>query len=106
MVAQTASYPMEKMGCDLFNWKDGDYVAIVDRYSSFIWCKKLIQTKTENVTNVLLNIFEEYGFPNSIKTDNGPSLEDLLMNSAISGVLNIQRVVLIIPHLTDSQKQR
>jgi len=72
LIMQTATYPMEKMGCDLFSWNGGDYIALVDRYSGYLWCKRLRQTKTENVTKVLSDVFEEFGYPTSIQSDNGP----------------------------------
>ena len=70
LIAMAAEYPMQHLGYDLFSWKGGDYVTLVDRFSGYIWCWKLRQTKMENVAKHLLD--ESFGFPLSIYSDNGP----------------------------------
>ena len=63
---------MEQLGADLFQWSGKDFVAVVDRYSGYIWVKQLKKTATSNVTKVLMDIFREFGYPLSIYSDNGP----------------------------------
>ena len=72
LISQSADRPMEQISCDLFQWEGKDYLAVVDRYSGYIWAKILRKTGTENVTKVLEDIFNDFGFPRKIQTDNGP----------------------------------
>ena len=72
LVLNSADYPLQQLGCDLFNLDGKNYLAIVDRFSGFIWVKPLRQTATSNVTTALLQIFNDFGYPTSIQSDNGP----------------------------------
>ena len=72
LIVHTADHPMQKIGCDLFSWSGKDFLAIVDRFSGFLWIKQLRRTATENVTNALQDIFSDFGYPKEIQSDNGP----------------------------------
>ena len=72
LVMHMAEYLMQKTGCDLLSWSGKDFVVIVDRFSGFLWIKQLRRTATENVTNALLDMFNEFGFPKEIQSDNCP----------------------------------
>ena len=67
----TADHPKQKIGCDLFSWSGKDFLVIVDCFSGFLWIKQLRRTATENVTNSLLDVFNEFGFPKEVQSDNG-----------------------------------
>ena len=67
---------MEVIGCDLFHWSGKDYLALVDRYSGYIWFKQLRHTAMTDVAKVLLDIFESYGYPLVIESDNGPQFRE------------------------------
>jgi hypothetical protein len=63
---------MEKVSVDLFDVAGVSYVVLVDRYSGYPWVARLASTTTEAVCQVLLRWFCEAGFPERVKTDNGP----------------------------------
>ena len=45
---------------------------MIDRFSGYIWCKRLVRLDTRSITDFLLTLFLEFGFPLSIRSDNGP----------------------------------
>ena len=49
-----------------------DHIVCVDRFSGYLWTSPLRRTGTDNVTSFLTSIFETFGFPTTIRTDNGP----------------------------------
>ena len=48
------------------------YLVLVDKASGFLWCELLTKTNTSAVTSVLLKIFQDFGYPATIRSDNGP----------------------------------
>ena len=76
LLSESASYPMEKLACDLFTWNGNEYLTVADRYSGFIWCHKLWNTRTETIAKLLLRTFEDFGYPTSIQPDNGPQFRE------------------------------
>ena len=44
----------------------------MDKYSGYCWVKQLKRTDTTTVTNILEEWFDEYGWPDYIRTDGGP----------------------------------
>lgn len=68
------NHPWEVLGIDLFGpVPSGEYVfVIVDYYSRFIETKILRKTETRNITQALDEIFARFGFPVSLRADNGP----------------------------------
>ena len=76
LIPRQGTFPMESIGCDLFQWDGNNYLAVVDRYSGFLWFKLLRRTATKDVTKVLMDIFEGYGFPLFIESDNGPQFRE------------------------------
>ena len=69
---QFALFPMEQIGTDLFQWHGKDFLATVDRFSGYIWCHKLRRTGTGDVTQALAEVFNSFGYPSTILSDNGP----------------------------------
>ena len=72
LIIQTASYPIQQLGADLFQWNNKNFLAVADRFSGFLWCQQLRNTKTDNVTRALQDIFNDFGYPTAIQSDNGP----------------------------------
>lgn len=70
--AEAPAEAMEEIATDLFEFAGKDYLAVVDRYSGFIWCSRLSRTDTTSVIRVLDNIFLDYGYPKSVRSDGGP----------------------------------
>ena len=69
---ESAAYQMERLGCDLYHWGGHDFLVTVDRFSGYIWTHRLSRTGTDQVTKALTNIFQTFGYPVAIRTDNGP----------------------------------
>ena len=76
LIPRQSAFPMEVIGCDLFHWSGNDYLAVVDRYSGYIWFKQLRRTAMTDVAKVLLEIFKSYSFPLVIELDNGPQFRE------------------------------
>ncbi|KAK3748845.1 hypothetical protein QZH41_006630 [Actinostola sp. cb2023] len=66
------SYPWQKLGSDLFDYKGSQYLLLADYYSKFPVVRKLNTTTSTAVIDHLKSIFAEYGIPETLVTDNGP----------------------------------
>ena len=64
--------PWQKVGTDLFEWKQVSYLLVVDYYSRFIEIAKLSSTTSRGVINHLKSIFARHGIPQIVVSDNGP----------------------------------
>ena len=70
------SQPMEQLGADIFYYEGKNYLAVVDKYSFWLWCFQLRQATTAAVTRHLQTIFADYGKCFSLITDNGPCFRE------------------------------
>ena len=73
------SHPMKDAAfsfqeCDLFTLHGNDYIVLVDRLTGFICCEKLNKTCTASILIKLTSWFNLLGWPETIRTDNGPQL--------------------------------
>ena len=66
-------HPWQRIAADLFEWKQQNYLLIVDYYSRFIEIAKLTTTTAEQVIRHLKSNFARHGIPVEVITDNGPS---------------------------------
>ena len=64
--------PMNKVGVDLFNFKGQDWIVMVDQTSGFPEAKRLMSTSTKAVISALSKMFNTFGWPKIIRSDNGP----------------------------------
>ena len=64
--------PWQKVGTDLFEWKNHSYLLIVDYYSRFIEIALLNQTTAQEVIRHTKSIFARHGIPELVISDNGP----------------------------------
>ena len=64
--------PWQKVGTDLFEWKQVSYLLVMDYYSRFIEIAKLSSTTSRGVINHLKSIFARHGIPQIVVSDNGP----------------------------------
>lgn len=63
--------PWEKVGTDLFQLKDSNYIIITDYYSLYPEVYELKRTKSDNVVAVLKDVFARHGIPTELVSDNG-----------------------------------
>nr|XP_022902167.1 uncharacterized protein K02A2.6-like [Onthophagus taurus] len=64
--------PFNKVGMDLFQFKNHDYLLVIDYYSKWIEVKELENKTAGNVINRLKQIFSVHGIPEIIISDNMP----------------------------------
>ena len=72
MPHEVPSRPWEKVGTDLFEFKNKSYPITVDYYTNFWEVDKLPDTKVRTVILKLKNHFARYGCPDKVVSDNGP----------------------------------
>ena len=64
--------PWQKVATDLFEWKQENYLLIVDYYSRYIEIALLKRTTEEEVIRHTKSIFARHSIPEVIVSDNGP----------------------------------
>ena len=62
----------QKVGTDLFQMDDKDFLLTVDYYSNFWEIDRLEDTRSATVIRKLKNHFSRYGIPEQLVSDNGP----------------------------------
>ena len=62
----------QKVGSDLFEWQQFNYLLVVDYYSRCIEIARLNRTTTAKVITHLKSIFARDGIPETLVSDNGP----------------------------------
>ena len=65
-------HPSTKVTTDIFHFQDDSYLLIVDYMSRFPILHKLTSTTAQQVACQMKLIFSEYGWPETIVSDNGP----------------------------------
>ena len=64
--------PWQKIGTDLFEIGNDNFIVLVDYFSNFIEVKKLSTTKSAAIITYCKEQFARYGIPDEIVSDNGP----------------------------------
>ncbi|MCP3889967.1 MAG: transposase family protein, partial [Desulfobulbaceae bacterium] len=67
--------PWEKVGVDLFELDNKDYLITVDYYSNFWEVDRLYKTSSNAVISKLKNHFARYGIPDKVMSENGPQFD-------------------------------
>ena len=62
----------EKLGIYFFEFQSTTYFLIADYYRRFPVIRKIRSTNTSATTEILKQVFSEYGVPQTVMTDNGP----------------------------------
>ena len=65
-------YPWTKVATDIFHFENVSYLLIVNYTSRFPIVCKLTSTMAQEVASHMKVIFSEYGWPETIVSDNGP----------------------------------
>jgi len=64
--------PWSKIGIDLFEYCQENYLISVDYYSNFWEVDRLETTSSKTVVGKLKKLFARYGIPSQVMSDNGP----------------------------------
>ena len=64
--------PMSSVGLDLFSWKGGKYLVMVDHFSGMPFYKRMVRTTAEAVAKQLTCWFNMYGACRYARSDRGP----------------------------------
>ena len=64
--------PWEKLGINFFEFQFTTYLLVADYYSRFPVIRKVRSTNASATTEILKQVFSEYGVPQTVMTDNGP----------------------------------
>ena len=65
-------FPWTKLATDIFHFEGDSYLVLVDYTSCFPIVWKLKSMTTQHITDHIKQIFAEYGWPNTIVSDNRP----------------------------------
>ena len=63
-------YPFQKVGTDLFQWENSEYIVVVDYFSRYFEVQKLANMKSVTVINQMKSIFARHGIPEIVMSDN------------------------------------
>ncbi len=69
---EVPSRPWEKLGCDLFEFDQKDYLIVVDYYSDYFEIDKLHDKRAPEIIKKMKAQLARHGIPDQIITDNGP----------------------------------
>ena len=64
--------PWQKVGCDIFQLHNKQYLVLVDYYSNFFEINLLKNIGKLGVVDIMREHFARYGIPNTLISDNGP----------------------------------
>ena len=64
--------PWSKVATDIFHYESQPYLLIVDYTSRFPIVRKLKSMSAQQITEHFKSIFSEYGWPDTVVSDNGP----------------------------------
>ena len=64
--------PPSKVATDIFHYESQPYLLIVNYTSRFLIVRKLKSMSAQHITNHFKSIFSEYGWPDTLVSDNGP----------------------------------
>ena len=63
---------MHMNSADLAQYAGKNYLVHADRYSNFLWIYPMKDTSSKSLIGALWGTFYQMGFPNHLRTDNGP----------------------------------
>ena len=69
---EVPAVPWSKVATDIFHYESQPYLLIVDYTSRFPIVRRLKLMSAQNITEQFRSIFSEYGWPDTLVSDNGP----------------------------------
>ena len=94
-------HPWTKLATDIFNFESSSYLLIVDNTSRFPVLHSLSSITGLQVANHCKQIFSEYGWPETLISDNGPCYTLTSLHQCYAA-LQCQ-IILRALHITHSQ---
>ena len=77
MPSNFPTLPWQKVGIDLFYWKNACYLLIIDYYFRYIETEKLTNESSIEVIYHTKSIFARHGIPQKVISDNGPKYSSI-----------------------------
>lgn len=65
-------YPWQKISMDIYEYKNKSYIVLIDAYSGWICSERIPNKSIDSVIIYLEKVFNSYGYPTDIRTDNSP----------------------------------
>lgn len=65
-------WPWKCVGTDLFEFRDRDYLLVIDYYLRWIEVVKLVNKTAQNLVKRMKGVFTRYGVLKAMRSDNGP----------------------------------
>ena len=83
--------PWTKLASDIFHFQNDSYLLIVDFTSRFPVVHKLTSMTAKHVASHFSQVFSEYGWPDTLLTDNGPcyasqEFKKLMLNMSVNHI--------------------
>ena len=72
LLPTTAKYPFHHVSCDKFDLYKKDFVALMDRYSGFLFVGHLTALNTSAMIKFVTRVCTVPGYPTIMRTDRGP----------------------------------
>ena len=69
---EVPSVPWSKVATDIFHYESQPYLLVVDYTSRFPIVRRFKSMSAQNITEHFKSIFSEYGWPDTLVSDNGP----------------------------------
>ena len=91
-------HPWTKLAIDIFHFESSSYLLLVDYTSRFLVVCKLSSMIGQHVANQCNLIFSEYGWPETLISDNGPPCKPSPVLCSLT-----MSIILQVLHITHSQ---
>ena len=89
-VSDVPPIPWHTVGSDLFYYRKNDFLVLVDYFSKFFLTRRIPSSTTAAVKQEFQEIFQEYGIPFILRSDNGPCYASREMKTFLdeSGIIH------------------
>ena len=82
-VSEIPSLPWYVVNADLFSHAGKDFLILADSYSFYWEIVPLSSTSSKAVLSAMLSVFQHFGIPAQVKSDNGPVFMSFEFRSAL-----------------------
>ena len=78
-----ANFPMHRIGTDLFEFNEKQFLVMVDHYSSYPWVRRLRNISSASCIDAMKSVFSEFGYPQHIHSNSGRQYSSQEFNSFV-----------------------